>query len=184
MSLSLADYSSRDATGLAELVRAKEVTPSELATTAMRAIEAINGEINAVVETYPDRIDAFDETTLGHGPFRGVPFLMKDVYGHEGGRKIEFGSRLCEGMVAERDSYYCMLVKAAGLNIIGRSAAPEYSMTGTTEGALYGNTSTPWKKGYSAGGSSGGSAAAVSAGIVAMAHGSDIGGSIRIPAAW
>jgi amidase len=109
---------------------------------------------------------------------------MKDVFGHEGGRKIEFGSRLCKGMVAERDSYYCTLVKAAGLNIIGRSAAPEYSMTGTTEGALYGNTSTPWKKGYSAGGSTGGGAAAVSAGIVAMAHGSDIAGSIRIPAAW
>ncbi len=184
MSLSLAEYSSRDATGLAELVRAKEVTPRELAATAMRAIDKVNGEINAVVETYPDRIEALDENGLGQGPFRGVPFLMKDVYGHEGGRKIEFGSRLCKGMVADRDSYYCTLVKAAGLNIIGRTAAPEYSMTGTTEGALYGNTSTPWKKGYSAGGSSGGSASAVSAGIVAMAHGSDIGGSIRIPASW
>jgi amidase len=184
MSISLSDYSSRDATGLAELVRAKEVSPGELAMTAMRAIEKINGELNAVVETYPDRIEKLDEKSLGPGAFRGVPFLMKDVFGHEGGRKIEFGSRLCKGMVAERDSYYCTLVKAAGLNIIGRSAAPEYSMTGTTEGALYGNTSTPWKKGYSAGGSTGGGAAAVSAGIVAMAHGSDIAGSIRIPAAW
>ena len=184
MTLSLADYSRRDATGLAELVRSKEVTPGELAATAMRAIEKLNGEINAVVETYPDRIEKLDEASLGTGPFRGVPFLMKDVFGHEGGRKIEFGSRLCKGMVADRDSYYCALVKAAGLNIIGRSAAPEYSMTGTTEGALYGNTSTPWKKGYSAGGSTGGGAAAVSAGIVAMAHGSDIAGSIRIPAAW
>ena len=184
MSLTLAEYAARDATGLAELVRKQEVTPTELAATAMRAIEKLNPELGAVVETYPDRIGALDETTLGNGPFRGVPFLMKDVYGHEGGRKIEFGSRLCQGMVAERDSYYCTLVKAAGLNIIGRSAAPEYSMTGTTETALYGNTSTPWKKGYSAGGSSGGGAAAVASGIVAMAHGSDIGGSIRIPAAW
>ncbi len=184
MSLTLAEYAARDATGLAELVRSKDVTAKELAATAMSAIEKINGDLNAVVETYGDRIEGLDEKNLGDGPFRGVPFLMKDVFGHEGGRKIEFGSRLCEGMTAASDSYYCMLVKAAGLNIIGRSAAPEYSLTGTTETALYGATSTPWKKGYSAGGSSGGSAAAVSAGIVAMAHGSDIGGSIRIPASW
>ena len=184
MSLSLAEYARLDATGLAELVRDKAVTPAELAATAMKGIDKVNGEINAVIENYPDRIEKLDEKSLGEGPFRGVPFLMKDVFGHEGGRKIEFGSRLCQGMVADRDSHYCSLVKAAGLNIIGRSNAPEYSLTGTTENALYGNTSTPWKKGYSAGGSTGGGAAAVAAGIVPMAHGSDIGGSIRIPAAW
>ncbi len=184
MSISLADYARHDATGLAGLVRSKEITPSELAAAAMRAVEKVNPELNAIVETYPDRIEHLDEKSLGDGPFRGVPFVMKDVFGHEGGRTIEFGSRLCQGMVAERDTYYCSLVKAAGLNIIGRSAAPEYSLTGTTETALYGSTSTPWKTGYSAGGSSGGAAAAVSAGIVAMAHGSDIAGSIRIPAAW
>ena len=61
----------------------------------MKAIEKVNGEVNAVVETYPDRIEKLDERSLGSGPFRGVPFLMKDVYGHEGGRRIEFGSRLC-----------------------------------------------------------------------------------------
>lgn len=184
MPLSLAEYAVHDATGLAGLVRSKAVSPSELAAAAMQAIEKINPAINAVVETYPDRIDGLDEKSLGDGPFRGVPFLMKDVYGHEGGRKIEFGSRLCQGMIAERDSYYCMLVKSAGLNIIGRSAAPEYSLTGTTETALYGSTSNPWAKGYSAGGSSGGGQAAVTAGIVPMAHGSDIAGSIRIPAGW
>jgi amidase len=184
MTLSLAEYAARDATGLAELVRNREVTPRELAATAMKAIEKLNGELGAVVETYPDRIASLDESTLGHGPFRGVPFLMKDVFGHEKGRRIEFGSRLCKDLVADADSYYCELAKAAGVNIIGRSAAPEYSLTGTTETALYGNTSNPWRKGYSAGGSSGGAASAVSAGIVPMAHGSDIGGSIRIPASW
>ena len=184
MALSLTEYAKHDALGIADLVAKREVTPKELAQTAAKAIAAINPEINAVVETYADRIDALDEKTLGQGPFRGVPFLMKDVFGHEGGRKIEFGSRLCRGMIADRDSYYCTLVKAAGMNIIGRSAAPEYSMSGTTEGSIYGNTSNPWKKGYSAGGSTGGGQAAVSAGIVPMAHGSDIGGSIRIPATW
>jgi|SRR5690242_11702731 len=182
--MKLSEYAAHDALGLAALVEAKEVSPSELAATAAAAIAAINPAINAVVETYADRIDKLDERGLGNGPFRGVPFLMKDVFGHEAGRKIEFGSRLCRGMVAQQDTHYCELVRAAGVNILGRSAAPEYSMSGTTEGALYGNTCTPWRAGHSAGGSSGGGMAAVVAGIVPIAHGSDIGGSIRIPASY
>lgn len=182
--MKLYEYAAQDATGLAALVVKGEVTPRELAATAAVAISAINGEVNAVVETYPDRIEGLDESSLGTGPFRGVPFLMKDVFGHEAGRTIEFGSRLCKGMVASEDTAYCTLVRAAGLNIIGRSAAPEYSMAGTTESALYGNTSTPWRKGHSAGGSSGGAMAAVISGMVPLAHGSDIAGSIRIPASF
>ena len=182
--MNLTEYARHDALGLAELVARKDVSPGELAQTARAAIAAINPQVNAVVETYDDRIDGLDARSLGDGPFRGVPFLMKDVFGHEAGRKIEFGSRLCRGMLAQQDTYYCQLVRAAGLNIIGRSAAPEYSMSGTTETALYGNTSTPWHHGYSAGGSTGGGMAAVMAGIVPVAHGSDIGGSIRIPASF
>ncbi len=182
--MKLAEYASYDALGLAALVASGQVSPTELAATAAAAIAAINPSINAVVETYPDRIEKLDERTLGNGPFRGVPFLMKDVFGHEAGRKIEFGSRLCRGMVALQDTHYCELLRAAGVNILGRSAAPEYSMAGTAEGALYGNTSTPWRKGYSAGGSTGGGMAAVIAGIVPIAHGSDIAGSIRIPASY
>src|SRR5262249_53609387 len=97
---------------------------------------------------------------------------------------VEFSSRLCRGMVAQQDTFLAEMLRAAGVNIIGRSAAPEYSMSGTTESALYGNTSTPWRIGYSAGGSSGGAMAAVAAGLVPMAHGSDIAGSIRIPASF
>jgi amidase len=182
--MKLAEYASYDALGLAALVAEKQVTPAELAATAAAAIAAINPVINAVVETYPDRIEALDERRLGNGPFRGVPFLMKDVFGHEAGRKIEFGSRLCRGMIAHQDTHLCELFRAAGVNILGRSAAPEYSMSGTTEGALYGNTSTPWRSGHSAGGSTGGGMAAVIAGIVPIAHGSDIGGSLRIPASF
>src|SRR6058998_3084936 len=109
---------------------------------------------------------------------------MKDVFGHEAGRKIEFGSRLCKDMIVQTDTHYFRLLRASGVNILGRSAAPEYSMSGTTEGALFGNTSTPWKKGYSAGGSTGGGMAAVVSGLVPIAHGSDIAGSIRIPASF
>lgn len=180
----LDEYAGHDATGLAALVARGEVTPRELAATALRAVERVNGEVNAVVETYADRIEGLDEKSLGAGPFRGVPFLLKDVWGHEAGRRMEFGSRLCRGMVTQVDSAYCRLVREAGFNILGRSAAPEYSMAGTTEGALYGNTSTPWRRGYSAGGSSGGAMSAVMAGIVPIAHGSDIAGSVRIPASF
>ena len=182
--MKLVEYAGYDALGLAALVAGREVSPKELAETAAAAIAAINPAINAVVETYSDRIEALDERTIRDGPFRGVPFLMKDVFGHEAGRKIEFGSRLCRGIVVQQDTHYCELVRASGVNILGRSAAPEYSMSGTTEGALYGNTCTPWRAGYSAGGSTGGGMAAVIAGMVPVAHGSDIGGSIRIPASY
>jgi amidase len=182
--MNLAEYAHYDGLGLAELVAKKQVSPKELAQTALAAIEVANPVVNAVCETYPDRIDGLDEAALGSGPFRGVPFLIKDVFGHEKGRKIEFGSRLCKGMVAEVDSHLAKLFRASGVNILGRSTAPEYSMSGTTESVFHGNTSNPWKKGYSAGGSSGGGAAAVAAGMVPLAHGSDIGGSIRIPASW
>jgi len=182
--MKLGEYAGYDALGLAELVAKKEVSPGELALTARDAIAAVDEELNAVVEIYDDRIEGLKEDTLGSGPFRGVPFLIKDVLGHERGKKIEFGSRLCEGMLVEDDTHVGKLFKASGLNILGRSNTPEYSMSGTAENLLYGNTSTPWKKGYSAGGSTGGGMAAVVAGIVPIAHGTDIAGSIRIPACW
>ena len=182
--MNLAEYAKYDALGLAELVARKQVSPKELTQTAVKAIEAANPVVKAVVELYPDRIDGLDEKSLGSGPFRGVPFLIKDVFGHEQGRKIEFGSRLCAGMTVEAGTYFADLLKASGVNIIGRSAAPEYSMSATTESAMFGNTSNPWKQGYSAGGSTGGGQAAVTSGMVPIAHGSDIGGSIRIPASW
>jgi amidase len=180
--MNIKEYAGYDALGLAGLVRKREATPKELAATAAQAIEALNPQLNAVVETYDDRIAGLDEASLGNGPFRGVPFLIKDVGGHERGRKIEYGCRLCQGMVGVEDSNLIKLLRASGVNVLGRSNAPEFSIAGTTENALYGNTSTPWRLGYSAGGSTGGGAAAVAAGMVPLAHGSDIGGSIRIPA--
>ena len=182
--MTLAEYAAYDALGLAALVAKKQVSPRELAQLAAAAIAAVNPAVNAVVETYPDRIDDLDERTLGQGPFRGVPFLIKDFFGHEAGRTIEFGSRLCRGMIATQDTYLCEMFKAAGLNILGRAAAPEYSMAGTTETGLHGNTCTPWMPGHSAGGSTGGGMAAVVAGMVPIAHGSDIAGSIRVPASF
>jgi amidase len=180
--MNVAEYATYDALGLAELVAKKQVSPKELAETAAAAVNKIDSKVKSVVELYADRIEKLDERSLGSGPFRGVPFLIKDMFGHEQGRKIEFGSRLCEGMTVETGTYFADMLKASGVNILGRSAAPEYSMSATTESVMFGNTSNPWKQGYSAGGSSGGAQAAVTAGIVPIAHGSDIGGSIRIPA--
>ncbi len=182
--MNLKEYASYDGLGLAGLVAKGEVSPTELAAAAAAAIDAVDGKVKSVVEVYEDRTTGLDESTLGDGPFNGVPFLIKDVGAHEKGRKIEFGSRLCEGMVAEFDTNFFKLLKASGVNVLGRSNAPEYSIAASAENLLYGNTSTPWREGYSAGGSTGGGAAAVGVGIVPIAHGSDIGGSIRIPAAW
>ncbi len=183
--MDVTEYARFDALGLAELVASKQVSPKDLALTAAAAIERANGAVNAVVELYDDRIAALDEASLGYGPFRGVPFLMKDVAGHEKGRKVEFGSRLARGFVKQdADTHIAEMIRASGVNVLGRSNAPEYSISGTTENALYGATSSPWRQGYSAGGSSGGSMAAVVSGMVPIAQGGDIAGSIRIPASW
>ena len=182
--MKLAEYASYDASGLADLVARKAVSPRELAHAARDAIGLVNPHVNAVVETYAERLDDPERAGLGTGPFRGVPFLIKDVFGHEAGRQIEWGSRLCRGMVADKDTHVAELFRAAGLNILGRSATPEYSMSSATETALYGNTSNPWRAGFSAGGSTGGGMAAVISGMVPIAHGSDIAGSIRNPASW
>ncbi len=145
--MQLSEYASHDALGLAGLIARGEVSPREVAATAMRAIEAANPALMAVVETYPDRIEGLDEAALGDGPFRGVPFLIKDVFGHEEGRTIEFGSRLCRGMKVDGTAHLAELFRASGLNILGRSNTPEYSMAGTAENALHGNTSNPWRQG-------------------------------------
>lgn len=182
--MKLAEYAEHDAVGLAALVAGKQVTAAELAETAVAAIAALDPKVNAVVEVYADEVAALKTRVPVSGPLAGVPLLMKDVFGHEAGRTIEFGSRLCRGMTPDVSTAFLTKLKAAGISVIGRSAAPEYSMAATTESVLHGNCSNPWREGYSAGGSSGGAAAAVMAGMVPIAHGSDIGGSIRIPASW
>jgi len=118
--MNLTEYASHDALGLAAVIAKGDVSPREVAATAMRAIEAANPAVNAVVETYPDRIEDLDEATLGDGPFRGVPFLIKDVFGHDKGRTIEFGSRLCKGMKVDATAHLATLFHASGLNILGR----------------------------------------------------------------
>jgi len=180
--MDLATYAALDGTALAAMVRRGEVTPSDLAATALRAIEVANPTIGAVVEAYAEA--ARPAAASGDGHFCGVPFLIKDVGQHFAGRRVEYGSRLCAGMIVAADSFFGRLVKASGLNPVGRSSTPEFSMALCAENRLHGSTTNPWRRGTSTGGSSGGAAAAVAAGLVPVAHGSDMGGSIRGPAAW
>ncbi|MER9176959.1 amidase [Mesorhizobium sp. M0955] len=179
--MKLSEYVEYDATGLASLVHAGEVTPLELMRLARQAHDDVNPRINAVIEFYEDA-----ETVAGAdaGLFNGVPFLRKDIGATEAGRLQEKGSRLFKGYRSDIDSYFFRRAREAGLRTLGRTTTPELGSTAMTESILNGITGNPWDLERSAGGSSGGAAAAVAAGITPIAHGSDGGGSIRIPASW
>jgi amidase len=181
--MKLSEYSNYDGLGLAELVRKKEVKASELAELAFFGVEKVNPQINAVIEVYQKRIQKADELFVSEAPFCGVPFFLKDLDAAEAGQTQEMGSRLSRGYVAQTDSYLTLRFKEAGAVILGRTTTPERGLAATTESILTGATKNPWDLNRMAGGSSGGSAAAVTAGILPVAHASDGGGSIRIPAA-
>jgi amidase len=182
MSLSLAEYASYDGLGLAELVRRGEATPRELALLAVEGAARVNPSIRALVETFAEKAELLRDDEVAAGPFRGVPFLLKDLGGIEGGVPCEMGSRLARGFVPEGDTVLGARFKQAGLVSAGRATTSEFGIAGITETLAVGRTCTPWSPGHMAGGSSGGSAAAVAAGVVPVAHASDGGGSIRIPA--
>lgn len=176
------EYARYDGVGLAELVKKGEVSPKELAHLCLAAVEKVNPQINAVIETYFERVKAMDDSAVRDGPFAGVPFLMKDLGASEKGKRQESGSRLMKGYVADKDTFLATRFKEAGLTLLGRTTTPEFGYSYTTESILMGPTHNPWNLAMMAGGSSGGSAACVAAGIVPMAHASDSGGSIRVPA--
>jgi amidase len=181
--MKLSEYVSYDGVGLAELVSRGEVSPQELAHTAVRACESANPHINAVIETWQPEVSDVASALENRSPLAGVPFLIKDVGVTMAGKKIEFGSRLSEGFTAAADSILMRRFRSAGLVTLGRTTIPEFAWSGTTESALYGATRNPWNPAFGAGGSSGGAAAAVAAGIVPLAHATDAAGSIRIPSA-
>lgn len=175
------DYADYDALGLAELVRRNEVAPSELLEVAIDRLERMNPLINAVSQKLYDRARAAIRAGLPHGPFRGVPFLLKDLHLQMDGTPTTNGSRFFAA-AATRDSELTARFKRAGFVIFGKTNTSELGMMPTTEPRAYGPTRNPWHRDFSPGGSSGGSAAAVASGIVPCAHASDGGGSIRIPA--
>jgi amidase len=177
------DYSDYDGLGLAELVASRQVTPAELVEAAIERIERHNPTLNAVVFKGYDDARKRAAADLPQGPFRGVPFLIKDLGMQVAGWPRTSGSKFARHVVDAEDGGLTARYRAAGVVPVGKSNTPEYGITGTTESALLGPCRNPWNPDHIAGGSSGGAASAVAAGIVPLAHASDGLGSIRIPAA-
>ncbi len=172
-----------DATGQAELVAAGQISPRELAEAAIARIDAIDGAVNAVIHRRFEK--ALDEIHAGlpAGPFSGVPFLVKDLFADTAGDPAHNGNRALRdiGWTARNDTWLMARLRRAGFAFLGRTNTPEFGLVPVTEPHAYGPTRNPYDPTRSPGGSSGGSAAAVAAGMVAVAHASDGGGSIRIP---
>ncbi len=180
----IGDLGAADATELAGLVAKGEVSPSELLDAALAAVEARNPAINAVVLLQAEVARRSIAEGLPAGPFRGVPFLIKDLGAEAKDFPSHNGSRLLANTVYGQDSSIFARMKATGVVTFGRTTSPEGGIGAATESAVYGGpTRNPWNLDHTPGGSSGGAGAAVAAGIVAFAHGSDGGGSVRIPAA-
>jgi amidase len=172
-----------DATAQAALVRENSVRPIELVEAAIARIESLNPKLNAVVTPMFDRARAEAAVTPADGPFTGVPFLLKDLLAEYAGVRFTEGSAFLDThYTPDADSELTRRLRRAGLIVVGKTNTPELGILPTTEPTLFGPTRNPWSLGRTPGGSSGGSAAAVAAGLVAMAHANDGGGSIRIPA--
>ncbi len=176
------EFMAHDGLGLAELVRRRRVSAAELLDVAIAIVEARNPELNAVVSRLYDQARSAIAAGLPAGPFTGVPYLLKDLGAHYEGAVTSFGSALFKDFVVDHDSEITARLKRAGLVIFGKTNTPEMGLASSTEPRLFGPTKNPWNLAHSAGGSSGGSAAAVAAGMAPMAHATDGGGSIRIPA--
>jgi Asp-tRNA(Asn)/Glu-tRNA(Gln) amidotransferase A subunit family amidase len=178
----IGDYQRLDALDIAGLVRRGEVSATEVLETAIAAIEAKNGPLNAVVtKLYEQARDAAAQG-LADGPLRGVPYLFKELVVSVKGAATTSASRLYARNMPASDSEIVARCRRAGMAILGKTNSSEYGLQPVTEPHLYGPARNPWNTGFSPGGSSGGAAAAVSSGMVPLAHATDGGGSIRIPA--
>ena len=173
-----------DATAQADLVRTGQVSPPELLEAAIERIERIDPELNAVVIRWFDHAREVARGPLPDGPFRGVPTLLKDLWAHYAGQTLSNGCQVVKDAapVSATDTTLVSRFRAAGFVVAGRTNSPEFGSLPTTEPTAWGPTRNPWDTDRSPGGSSGGSAAAVASGMVPLAHASDGGGSIRIPA--
>ena len=177
--MELHEYAEQDAVGLAALVRAGDVSADEAEDAARRAIAAVEPSLHATVG---DLLEQPPEASAD-GPFAGVPFALKDVAPHLKGQVVQAGSRWTgDGIACPADTHLGRRFRSAGLRVIARTRSPEFAFNATTEPVAHGPTRNPWDLERSVGGSSGGAAALVAARALPIAHGTDGGGSIRIPA--
>jgi amidase len=177
-------YSEHDGLGLAELVKKGEITPLELVEEAIRRIEALNPQLNAVIHKMYESARQAAQGELSDGPFKGVPFLLKDLLADFAGEPTRSGARYFKDYIPDQDSELVRRFKTSGVITLGKASTSEMGILGTTEPELFGPTCNPWDLKRSAGGSSGGTAAAVASGMVPLASGGDGGGSIRIPSSY
>lgn len=180
--VSFGEYHQHDALGLAELIRKGETSSLEVLGAAIDTIERHNPVLNAVVYKMYDRAQARVSRGLPDGPFTGVPFLLKDLGLAYRAAPLTNGSRSMANFVPSYNGTLADRFEAAGLVIMGKTNTPEFGLAPVCEPEFHGKTSNPWNPTRTSGGSSGGAAAAVASGMVPMAHASDGGGSIRIPA--
>jgi amidase len=175
-----------DAVGQAELVRTGEASPLELVEAAIARVERLDPALGALVCPLFEEARSAARATLPAGPFRGVPFLMKDIGATQAGQPLWMGNGALRdaGHRAALDTYLGARFRRAGLVTIGKSKIPEFGLQSTTQPLAFGPTHNPWDLARSPGGSSGGACAAVAAGLVPIAHANDGAGSIRLPAAW
>ena len=182
LAMSWAEWGKLDATGMARLLAAKQVTPAEVAAQAAKAVALIDPKINCVIEVFDDVVaNPLKDGMNQDGPFHGVPMFMKEAGSTMKGRLRESSMAFMKGNRAEKDSPLVRNFRRAGFNLIGRTAIPAGGMH-VTDSILEGISRNPWNLERTPGGSSGGSSGAVAAGIVPISHGSDGGGSTRSPA--
>jgi amidase len=180
--MKVGEYEGMDALALAALVKRGETTAAELVELAIGRIEALNPKLNAVIWKGYEQARATAAGPLPDGPFRGVPYLLKDLAVAWQGVPVTNTCAYLKDFVAQGDMEYAARIKRAGFVLVGKTNSPENGWSLSTEPKLFGPTLNPWKAGITAGGSSGGSAVAVATRIVPLADASDGAGSIRVPA--
>jgi amidase len=176
------EYDNYDGLGLAELVRKREVRPIELVEEAIGRIERLNPRLNAIVYKMYEQARRSAEGDLPDGPFKGVPYLIKDLGTAYKGIPLTNGCRFFKDYIPDHDAELVKRTRQTGVIFLGKTNTPEFGLAFVTEPELFGPANNPWDQGRTTGGSSGGSAAAVAARMVPLAHAQDGGGSIRVPA--
>ncbi|HEX6092539.1 MAG TPA: amidase, partial [Dongiaceae bacterium] len=178
------------ATELAARIRDRKLSPVELMKNTLARIEAVNPKLNCFCFVYPEealaKARAAEQAVMEGrilGPLHGVPIAIKDLTPTKG-KRTTLGSYTHENWVPDRNAVIVDRLDAAGAIMVGKTTTPEFAYSSFTESPLWGITRNPWDPGKTPGGSSGGSGAAVGSGCVPLAEGTDMGGSVRIPAAW
>ena len=177
------EYANQDAVGISDLIKQGEVSVQEVLETAIKVAEAVNPKLNALVMSNFDNAREFIVGNLPDTPVSGAPFFLKDVNQYSWDMPTTFSSRFFDGAAPKPDSELVKRWRQAGLVVLGKTNTPEFAEDFVCEPTFRGVTLNPWNSAVTTGGSSGGAGAAVASGMVPLAHGTDLGGSIRIPAA-